>query len=65
MSHFTSVQRARAIETSRDAMANPADATGTKTFHEDEGAGFWLAALVLALFAAFFYKLREKSAADS
>jgi|MDTA01.1.fsa_nt_gb hypothetical protein len=46
-------------------MANPADATGTKTFHEDEGAGFWLAALVLALFAAFFYKLREKSAAES
>jgi hypothetical protein len=46
-------------------MANAADATGTKTFHEDEGAGFWLAALVLALFAAFFYKLREKSAAES
>ena len=49
----------------RDAMAVPADATGTKTFHEDEGAGFWLAALVLALFAAFFYKLRKKSAAES
>ena len=42
-------------------MAGAVDAVGTKTFHEDEGAGFWLAAVVLALFAAFFYKLREKT----
>ena len=43
-------------------MANPADATGTKTFHEDEGAVLACGAGA-GVFAAFFYKLREKSAA--